>query len=116
LATGQHKAVDKGRALKPVEESLTRLGGQRLSSADRVREGVEGRKLGAGSGGGGSLKSAQIGSVVQCLTAAATESASRNWAEECEAGEAVNKGLDRPPSHASVSKVKQKGKAPQSSK
>ena len=116
MASGQHKTGDKGRALKPVEEGLSRQVGKGISSADRVRGEVEGRKLGAGSGGGVSLKSAQIGSVAQCLSAAAAGGASRNWAEECETGVEVNKGLDRPASLASVSKVKQKGKASQSSK
>ena len=91
-AAVQQQSVDEGPCLKPVEEGLSRQGSQLHTSAGGDKEGVEGYKLGPGSGGGGSLKSAQIGSVVQCLSAVATESASRNWAEECVAGEGVSKG------------------------
>ena len=77
---------------------------------------MEGCKQGAGSGDGGSLKSSKIDTVVQGLKAVDAGSGSRNWAEECDAGEGFTRALDRPASYSSLSKVKLKGKAPQSSK
>ena len=86
LPSDKHLLVDEGAALNLVEDCPSHLGGTGLSSADRVKGAVDARKLAAGSGGGGSRKSGQIGSVVQGLTAVATESASRTWAEEGDAG------------------------------
>jgi len=112
----QMQSVDLVPCLRPVEGGLSRRGSQLLTSADRDKEGLEGFKIGSGTGGGGSLNSAQTGSVVQCLRAVAAESVSRNWAEECEAGEGVDIALDQMATCSPVPKVKLKGKALQPSK
>jgi len=68
------------------------------------------------SGGSGSLFSAHNGSVVQALGAVDVGGVHMDKAEECAAGEGVNITLDLMATLASVSRVKQKGKALPSSK
>jgi len=112
----QQQTEDEGPALRPVEESLPRLVGHSRSSGGRGKEGMEGSKSGAGSGVGVSLKTSKIDSIVQGVKAVDAGSGSQRWAKECDTGEGSSRALDRPASFSSVSKVKQKGRASQSSK
>ena len=112
----QHRTEDEGPALRSLEESLPRLVGHSRSSGGRGKEGMEGSKSGAGSGVGVSLKTSKIDSIVQGVKAVDAGSGSQRWAKECDTGEGSSRALDRPASFSSVSKVKQKGKASQSSK
>ena len=117
-AAGQRPVVDVQQQTVDNAPGLVQLegDGHLLSSADRDKEGVEGSKLGPGTGDGGSLNSALSGSVVQCLGAVVAKGVPKNWAEECDAGEGVNSALDQLATSSSVSKTKQKGKALLSSK
>ena len=107
--------LDHGPELRPGDSAPSCIGPQMPPSAGKFKEDMMGSKLGSGSGGGGSLKPAQIGSVERGVKAVAAEGALRKWADECDVAEGVTKGHGRASSHASVPKVKQKGKGPQSS-